>query len=189
MSDSQRINNLFALVTIVLMSIVIIIYVKYVPKDDKPKINSGLECQKDVICFEKVYDEALLKEGLALLNKGDYEILGGLTSAKYMTPVLETKITVEQSDIMFQEAINIPKNDNPQKYLTISYQLIENDKQDPNKKSNSPNCKLYAGYILTSFQINGVQFFRMQIDFNTYELEEIKKRINCTIEAFKNHEK
>jgi hypothetical protein len=190
MNQSQKINNTFALITIVMMTIVITIYVKYVPKEEpKPSLNSGLECQKEVICFDKIYDLELLKEGVALLSNGNYELLGDISLATHMKPILDTKITIDQSDEMFFKAINIPQNENPQKYLTISYQLIENDKEDPNKKSDSDNCKLFAGYILTSFRINGIQAYRMQIDFNTYEHAEIQKRIDCTIEALKHNGK
>ncbi|QOG12885.1 hypothetical protein [Arcobacter sp. FWKO B] len=185
MNQSIKINNWFALITIVIMTVVITIYVKYVPQETKPILHSNLPCQKEVICFDKVYDIELLKEGYELLQKGNYELLGDITLAKHMTPVLDTKVTIEQTDIMFSKAIDIVQNHDAQKYLTISYQLIENDKEDPNKKSDSDNCKLFAGYILTSFRVNGIQAFRMQIDFNTYDLKEIEQRINCTIEAFK----
>ncbi|MCK9337615.1 MAG: hypothetical protein M0P43_07285 [Arcobacteraceae bacterium] len=187
MNQSQKINNTFALITIVMMTIVILLYVKYIQPEKKPLLHSGLECQKEVICFDKIYDLELLKEGMALLLKGNYELLGDISLATHMKPILDTKITIAEADEMFLKAINIPQNENPQKYLTISYQLIENDKEDPNKKSNSDNCKLYAGYILTSFRINGIQAYRMQIDFNTYELQEIQKRIDCTIEALKHN--
>lgn len=184
MNQSQKINNLFALITIVIMTVVITIYVKYMPKDDQTSYHSGLECQKEVVCFDKVYNPQLLQEGVELLLGGNYELLGDISLAKYMTPILDSKITVQEADLMFLKAINTSINENSQKYLTIAYQIIENDKEDPNKKSDSDNCKLFAGYVLTSFRINGIQAYRMQIDFNTYDLVEIEQRIKCTIEAF-----
>lgn len=191
MRQSHKINNLFTLITIALISIVMFIYVNYIPQESNlPKLpNSGLECQKEVICFDKVFDSKLLQDGIKLLKNGDYSLIGDITPALHMPSLIESKFDLIQSDELFKKAINITQNLDSEQYLTINYQLIENDKLDPNKKSNSAHCKLYAGYLLSSFTLQGKQIFRMQIDFNSYDLEELEKRIDCTIKAFLHHEK
>lgn len=189
--QSMIINNRFTLVTVLLMSMVMIIYVQYVNPDKPQKkrsMNSGLLCQKEVTCFDRVYHPKLLKKGLDLLQKGNYQLEGGMIYSEYMKTILKDKIKFEDVNDYFYKSIGVPQKKLANKFLKIKYEIIENDKAHPNKKtSKSKKCKLYAGYILTSFRLDGKQIYRMQIDFNKYSLEEIKKRIDCTLKAFKHN--
>lgn len=192
MRDSLRINNWLTLVSIIVISITLVIYSKYIApaQQKKAAYNSGIPCQNEstslgkIICFDKVYDKALIKEGLDLFKKGEYSINGGIILSEYMPTKLKDAITIEQSDKMFMDSISIKQNKDAIRRLNINYEIIENDKQNPNKKSNSKNCKLYAGYVLTSFRINNKQLYRIQIDFHSLSHEEISKRIDCTIKSF-----
>lgn len=192
MRNSLRINNWLTLVSIIMISATLVIYSKYIAPTQQKKaaMNSGVPCQNEsttlgkIVCFDKVYDKTLIKEGLELLNAGDYAINGGIILSEYMPSKLKDAINIEQSDKMFEEAVNIDQNKDAIRRLNINYEIIENDKQNPNKKSNSKNCKLYAGYVLTSFRINNKQLYRIQIDFHSLKHEEIRKRIDCTIKSF-----
>lgn len=191
--DGAKVNRLFTLATIVIMSAVISLYVNYIAPaqtDSKKKVkNSGLPCQQDVVCFDKVYDKKLIKEAVFLLNKGNFILSGELEYSSYMQSVLkQMNLDIKEFDSEFKKEIQTAINHNMQKYVRINYEIIENDKKHPNKKnSKSKHCKLYAGYLLTSFKMNGRQIFRMQIDFNNYDIDEIKKRIKCSIKAFRSH--
>ncbi len=192
MRDSLRINNWLTFVSIIIISITLVIYTKYIAPQQQKKaaMNSGIACQNvetklgKIICFDKVYDKKLIKDGYQLLKQGDYAINGGMILAEYMPTKLKDTISIEQSDKMFKDAVDIRQNKKSIKKLNINYEIIENDKQNPNKKSDSKNCKLYAGYILTSFRINNKQLYRIQIDFLQYDKDEIKQRIECTVRSF-----
>jgi hypothetical protein len=190
--DSLRINNWLTFVSIIIISVTLVLYSKYIaPKQQKKAaMNSEIPCQKEstqlgkIVCFDKVYDSKMIKEGLGLLQKGDYSINGGLILSEYMPTKLEKYISLNHTDKYFLDAIDIKVNEESIRKLNINYEIIENDKANPNKKSNSKSCKLYTGYILTSFRINNKQLYRIQIDFHSYDKAEIKKRIECTIESF-----
>lgn len=192
MRDSLRINNWLTFVSIIIISVTLVLYSKYIAPAQQKKavMNSGIACQNDstklgkIVCFDKVYDKEKIKEGLALLEQGDYTLNGGLILSEYMPTELEKYISLNHSDKYFLDAIGIKQNKDSIRKLNINYEIIENDKANPNKKSNSKACKLYTGYILTSFRINNKQLYRIQIDFHSYDKEEIKKRIGCTIESF-----
>lgn len=197
MRDSLRINNWLTFVSIIIISVTLVLYSKYIApaQQKKAAINSGIPCQNEstnlgkIVCFDKVYDATLIKEGLELLQKGEYSISGGIILSEYMPSQLKDVITIEQSDKMFMDSINITQNKDAIRRLNINYEIIENDKQNPNKKSNSKNCKLYTGYVLTSFRINNKQLYRIQIDFHSLDLQEIKKRIDCTVRSFEHNAK
>ena len=193
----MRVNNWLTFVSIIIISVTIVLYSKYIaPAQQKKAVaNSPIPCQKEstelgkIVCFDKVYDKKHIKEGLELLKQGDYAINGGIILSEHMPTKLEKYISLNHSDKYFLDAINIKQNEKSIRKLNINYEIIENDKANPNKKSNSKACKLYAGYILTSFRINNKQLYRIQIDFHSYDKTEIKKRIECTIESFKHNAK
>ena len=164
--ENARLNRLLTLASIVIMSLVITIYVNYIVPKTQPekRQNSGLLCQKETVCFDRIYDKELLKEAVVLLNRGNYILKGEIKTKS---------LTISDIDGMFKK--NLPKNNpNMQKYVRINYKIIENDK----KKG------IYAGYLLTSFMLNEKQVFKMEIAFNKLDKKEIEKRVNCTIKAF-----
>ncbi|WP_419770351.1 MAG: hypothetical protein ACNI3C_00735 [Candidatus Marinarcus sp.] len=184
-SQGQIINNFFTIVTIVIMTAVIVLYSKYVlqPKAQKAKINSGLACQESHYTADKLFEKALIKESITLLQEGNYVINGGFILSEHMPTAIEKKIALKDIDKLFLDTIKTEQNKNVQKFLNIKYEVIENDKNDPGKKNES--CKLNAGSLLTSFRLNGKEVYRMYTDFNQSTLNEINERVTCTMEAFK----
>ena len=176
---STIINNFYSLITIIIMSVAIILYVNYVvPIQKKRDIKEQiLKCQKDVTCFDKVYNGSLLKEG-------KYKLDGGMIYSEYMKTILKDKIKLDEVNNRFKKIINISQKEDLQRFLKITYEVIENDKKHPNKKKGNKKCKLYAGYLLVSFKINGKQIYRIQIDFMQYDIKEIEQRIKCIMDSF-----
>jgi len=172
--QSQIINNFFSLATIVMVSVVLTLYVKYIVKEEKPKrVNSGLLCQKQNQTTDKIINKILLKKGFVLLNKGFYSLDGGIIPSLNTKSVITEEADLTKINNIFLNAIDINLNNEMQKFLTIKYELIEND------KINST----HAGALLTSFRVNNNEVFRVLTDFNKYN--EIKQRVECTLEAFK----
>ncbi|MEA1915759.1 MAG: hypothetical protein U9N30_10670 [Campylobacterota bacterium] len=192
--DGAKVNRFFTLATIVIMAAVMSLYVRFLDEMNQNDVqkeaqNSGLKCQQEVVCFDKVFDAQKLKEAIALYKKGNYTLHGEFEYSQYMPTELKEKINPKNIENYFLNTINITPNPKMQKIVDIYYEVIENDKLHPNKKnSKSKHCKLYAGYLLTSFKVNGKNLFRMQIDFNHYDEKEIQQRINCTLKAFLSHE-
>jgi len=71
--------------------------------------------------------------------------------------------------------------------VVLNYRLIENDRLDPNKKTQ--NCKLYAGYILLSFRLDGEELYRFQIDYMHPQAKDLPDRIQCAVTSFLNGER
>jgi hypothetical protein len=178
--QSQIVNNFFSLATIVMITIVLTLYVKYGPK---PKhIHSDLPCQKLTYTYDKTFDDKkLLEEGFKLLNSGSYLLDGGFIKPRFGKSYLKDEIDIDESNEFFELAIlkeAVEKN----YFLKIKYELIENDKNDPRKTQKE---KKHAGTLISSFRINQNEIFRMYTEFKEYDKSEIKNRINCTIKAFR----
>lgn len=183
-SQGQTINNFFTLVTIVVMSIVLTIYVKYVP--EPPRVNSNLECQKLTTTSDKIFNQNLLNEASTLLNQGAYILDGGFIKPRFGKSYLKDKISVEEADEFFEKHI-LKQSREKNYFVTVKYEIVENDKNDPRKKDAS--CKLHAGSLMTSFRINGKEAFRMHTDFMMYDKKEIEEKIACTVKAFRHNAK
>ena len=191
--QSLIVNNFFTLVSILLISITIVLYSKYISNDDykndnlKEKVIS-LPCEKETFSTSKVFNQKLLNDSIKALNKGHYKLEGGYTKSVYLESMIEDFIKIDELDTYFNAAIQRkPKND-INKYLTISYKIIENDKKDQNNKK-SKDCKFCSGSILTIFKADNIDIFKFYIDFNLYDKNEIDKRIDCTIKAYRNNVK
>ena len=185
---SQIVNNFFTLASIVMITIVIILYAKYGPKEaEKKRVNSNLECQQNTYTIDRITSQKLLAEAKYYLENGLYEVDGGFIKPRFGKFYLKDKITITKANQLFIDAINYKQEKNPVKYLKIKYEIIENDKNDPRKKSLE--SKSYAGTLLSSFRINGKELFMMSSDFLEYSENSIKDRIECTIKAFKENAK
>ncbi|NQY94678.1 MAG: hypothetical protein HRT43_10960 [Campylobacteraceae bacterium] len=173
--QSQLINNFFSLATIILVSAVLALYVKYFVKD-VPRINSGLICQNEIASTtDKLANEKILKLGFRLLNEGSYILDGGLSPSFEFDSVFTQNLNIKQINNIFLKTINIKSTKEKSRFLKIKYELIENEDENLNK----------IGSLLTSFRINNNEVFSMYIDFLTYDMAEIEKRVQCTLEAFK----
>ncbi len=172
--QSQIVNNFFSLATIVMVVSVLVLYMKYIIKEPV-KENSGLVCQKIVNhTTDKVSNEKFLRVGYKLLNDGAYVIDGGMI-ASLANPVITKELNLKQINNIFLNTIDINLTKDTHKFLKIKYELIENEDETNDN----------VGTLLTSFRVNNKEVFRMNINFFTYDLIEIEKRVKCTMEAFK----
>lgn len=189
--DSVIVNNFFTLASIVLISVTIIVYSKFIANDgyEEPtnEVVIPLSCEKDVFTVSKVYNQELLNKSIKALDKGFYKLDGSYRKSQQTPSIIEDFISISELDSYFIKSISKnPKND-IEKYLTIKYYVIENDKKDENKKLS--NCKFCSGAVVSSFLANDKEIFKFYIDFNLYDKSEIEKRIDCTIKVYRNHVK
>lgn len=186
--DSIIVNNFFTLASILMISIVLILYSKYGPEKEKPlRVNSGLECQKLTKTTDRISSLELLKNANYYFENGLFILDGAFIKPRFGKFYLKDKITILEADKFYLDALNYKQKENPVKYLTIKYEIIENDKNDPRKKSIEE--KSFAGNLLTSIRLNGKELFMMNTNFLEYDKESIKNRIECTIKAFKENAK
>lgn len=189
--QSLIVNNFFTLVSILMISITIILYSKYLSNDDYKNDNLKekvipLLCEKETFSTSKVYNQKLLNTSMRALEKGHYKLEGEYIKSVHLESIIENFVSIDELDGYFNDAIQRkPKND-MNKYLTISYKIIENDKKDPNKKKQK-DCKFCSGSILTIFKADNIDIFKFYIDFNLYNKTEIASKIDCTIKAYENN--
>ena len=181
--QSQIVNNFFTLVSIVIITAILSLYVKYGPK---PKhIHSNLPCQKLTYTYDQVNNQKLLPQANKLLNSGAYQVDGGLLKPRFGKSYLKDIISIEQANKYFVQAI-IKQPIERNLFLKIKYEILENDKNDPRKTDAD---RKHAGVLLTSFRMNQKEVFRMYTEFLQYDKETIKEKINCTIKAFRHNAK
>ena len=187
--DSQIINNFFSLATIVMISVVIILYSKYIVKDENqenPKKEIvKLECEKESYTFSKVFNQKLLDKSTKALDKGYYKLEGSYLKAEFMPSSVQEVVSLAEMDKFFIDEIGTKPKKDIEKYLKIKYELVENDKKNPNKKDEKYN--LNSGSVITSFRINAKEIFRVYTDFQFMYKNAIKQRVDCSIKVFKNN--
>ena len=189
--DSVIVNNFFTLASIILIVIVIVIYSKYIANDAYEEVTKEevipLSCEKEIFTVSKVYNQELLNESMKALNKGFYKLEGSYKKAQQTQSIIEDFISIDELNSFYTKVIGKKTKENISRYLTIKYEIIENDKKDVTKKLS--NCKFCSGAILTSFLADEKEIFKFYTDFNLYDKNEIEKRIDCTIKVYKNHVK
>jgi hypothetical protein len=189
--DSVIVNNFFTLASIILIVIVIVIYSKYIANDAYEEVTKEevipLSCEKEIFTVSKVYNQELLNESMKALNKGFYKLEGSYKKAQQTQSIIEDFISIDELNSFYTKVIGKKTKENISRYLTIKYEIIENDKKDVTKKLS--NCKFCSGAILTSFLADEKEIFKFYTDFNLYDKTEIEKRIDCTIKVYKNHVK
>ena len=187
--DSQVINNFFTLATIIMITVVIVLYSKYIVKDESKKEFKkeiiSLECEKQDYTYSKVFNQKLLNKSIKALDKGYYRIEGSYLKAEFMPSSIQNVASLDEIDKFFIHAIGTSPKKDIEKYLKIKYELIENDKKNPNKKNEE--CKLNSGSVMTSFRINSKEIFRIYTDFQFMYKNAIKQRVDCSIKVFKNN--
>lgn len=189
MRQSLVINNFFTLASIIMIAVTITLYSKYIlgDKDTLKDEVKTLACQEESFNTFKVFNQKLLNDSQKALNKGFYQVSGAYVKSKYSASIIEDFISLDELNSFYEKAINIPAKNDIKKFLTIKYEIIENDKKDPNKKQEE--CKLHSGSIVTSFKAGNTEIFRYYTDFKFYDKKEIASRIDCTIKVYKNHVK
>ncbi|XPV67820.1 MAG: hypothetical protein ACNI25_10900 [Halarcobacter sp.] len=184
--DSLIINNFFTLASIVIISCVLILYTNFISEKQTDSIKK-LACEKQSYTYSKVFNEKLLKKSINAIEKGYYKLEGSYLKAVHMKSNIENIVSLDELDGFYIDSLGVkPKND-LEKFLKIKYEIIENDKKDPNKKNEE--CKLNAGSVMTSFKINSTEIFRVYTDFQFMYTNAIKDRIDCSIKVFKNYVK
>ncbi len=187
--DSQIINNFFSLASIIIIAIVIVLYSKYIVKDESlesPKKEIvELQCEKENYTSSKVFNQKLLNKSIKALDKGYYKLEGSYLKAEFMPSSIQEVVSLESMDQFFIDAIASEPKKDIEKYLKIKYELIENDKKNPSKKDEAH--KLNSGSIMTSFRINSKEIFRVYTDFQFMYRNAIKQRVDCSIKVFKNN--
>jgi hypothetical protein len=190
--ESLIVNNFFTLASIVIISITIILYSKFISNDDykneylKEKV-VPLSCEKDTFSTSKVFNQKLLNDSIKALDKGYYKLEGAYTKSVYQNSIIEDFISLDELNNYYKTSIEVSPKKNINKFLTISYKIIENDKRDP--KNKSKDCKLCSGSVMTTFKANEKDIFKFYIDFNLYDKNEIASKIDCTIKAYENNVK
>lgn len=183
--DSIIINNFFTLASIIMVTAVLAVYSKYFgDKKEEIRVNSNLPCQQNIKTTDYITNPQAIKNINYFFDKGLYVLNGGFIKPRFGKFYLKDKITINQANELFIKAIKKTPIENPIKYLTIKYEIIENDKNDPRKKDFE---KKYAGELLSSFRISGQEIFRMKTQFLEYNKASIEERINCTIKALKHN--
>lgn len=185
--DSQVVNNFFTFGTIVIIAVVITLYTRYIASPQEPTKTEKrelvtLSCSQDTYSYSKIFNEKLLVNSLEALQKGYYKLDGGYIKALYTKSYIEDFVTIAEVNSFYINAIGIQPLKNPTKYITIKYEIIENDKRDPNKKSE--DCNLHAGSLQTSFRVNGKEMFRVFSDFKYFDKIEFQDIIDCTIRTY-----
>ena len=190
--QSLIINNFFTLASIVIISVTIILYSKYIVPDIKTKEIKKIEvstlfCQRQNYSLSRVYNQQLLNNSIKALSTGYYKIEGEYIKSQYSKSIIEDFISLEELSTFYTNSINVTPKENINKFLEISYKIIENDKKSPyNKKKKT---KLYSGSIQTTFKANQKKIFSFYTDFRLYDKKEIEAQIDCTIKVYKNHVK
>ncbi len=190
--QSLIVNNFFTLASIIIISITIVLYSKYISNDDYKNDNLKekvipLACEKQTFSTSKVYNQKLLNDSIKALDKGFYKLEGSYTKSVYLSSIIEDFVSLKELDNYYNNAIQRKPKADINKYLTIFYKIIENDKKDP--KKNPKDCKFCSGSILTTFKAENKDIFKFYIDFNLYDKNEIASKIDCTIKAYENNVK
>lgn len=183
---SQIINNFFTFGTIVMISIVITLYSKYFGQNENEPLPLPSKL-KVLACFDenskvRFTNSTLLQEATKALSKGFYKIDGGYIKPLNTKSYVQEYISLEEIDSFFIEAIKKDKTKNPTKYITIKYELIENDKTN---KDLDKNKKFNFGALQTSIRLNGKEILWVFTDFRFFDKIELRKITDCTIRTLK----
>ncbi|MDD2896033.1 MAG: hypothetical protein PHG81_08430 [Aliarcobacter sp.] len=189
--DSVLVNNFFTIASIVLIVITITIYSKYIANDAYDEVTKEevipLSCEKEVFSASKVYNQELLNKSMKAFNKGFYKLEGSYKKSQQTQSIIEDFISLNELNSYYVKSIEKKPKVDINKYLTIKYEIIENDRKEQNKKIS--NCKFCSGGILTSFLADDKEIFKFYIDFRLYDKNEIASKIDCTIKVYENNVK
>ncbi len=183
---SQIINNFFTFGTIVMISIVITLYSKYFGQTQNEPLPLPSKL-KVLACFDenskvRFTNSTLLQDAFKALSKGFYKIDGGYIKPLNTKSYIQEYISLDEMNSFFKESIKTTKAKNPAKYVTIKYELIENDKTDKNLDEKK---KFNFGALQTSIRLNGKEILWVFTDFRFFDKIELKKITDCTIRTLK----
>ena len=153
-------------------------------KKEDTKKEVRVPCQKKTVTFEQFSNIKLIREAIDLLKTNNYKIISRIELSKYMESKILNYITKEKADQLLINTINkyIKEKKDSTKKLVIDYYIYENDKEDKGKKSEK--AKLYAGYLVFVFKLDGKQIYKIQTDFMKMDTSDIPDRMDCVIKSF-----
>jgi hypothetical protein len=156
-----------------------------ITQDKLPGKAKRLDCHKKTTVFERGYGIKDIKEAQELLYSGNYKITSGIDKAIHMKSSLFNFVNIEKLDKNFAffllQKVKTQKKETG--ILQVDYIVYENDKEDPNKKSEK--SKLFRGYVVMKFKNqNNKVVYQVQIDFMNNEGKDIPKALECAMESF-----
>jgi len=171
---------LYPLVIIVIVGIIVVeIYQQLNPTKAK---SQRLSCHKEVIVFERVYNEEMTQQLQEAIRNNAFTIEMEVEKSVYMpTQLFEHISEKEVYNKVLQSFEAQAQSHSDEKRLKIDLHLYENDKDDPKKKNEE--AKKYAGYLGFRYWLDGVEVYRFQIDFMDMQAKDIDKRIDCAVES------
>lgn len=187
--QSQVINNFFTFASIIIISITLTLYVKYIANEPEitKEVVTPLSCEKNYLTKYKVYNQKLLNDSLKALRKGYYRIEGSYEKSTNKSSMIEDFISKEELESLYIQAIGKTYKENINKFLNIEYVIIEKDKN--NKANKIKRDSFYSGSIMTTFKADNKDIFKIFTDFKLYDKKEIYSRIECSIKVYKNNAK
>ena len=146
-----------------------------------------LECQKNIVFFEKVLDANMIAMAQKDFKNSNYSFKITKEEAKYMKPRLFQYVDIDEVQKYFLSSSHTnPKVSNDDAKMEVSLYIYENDKNDPGKKTKK--SKLYAGYVIlgikTKIEGRNHSIYRAQADFMDLDGKDVHKRIDCLIKSF-----
>ena len=170
--------------TIALLVAVMFVIIKSVyDQTQKPSAKAvRLACHTKSVVFEKVQNQALIKELQNALRSGDVAITTKTLEAKHMpTRLFEYLKASDVEQKTHQELAKHAFSSPVQKKAKIHITIYENDKLDPGKKNTE--AKLYAGYLIYQFSLDTQPVYKIQIDFMDLKALDVNEKIACAIDS------
>ena len=175
-------NKLLPIVVLTVITIIIFAVFEEVNKYDPKK--KRLECQEKTVTFEKINFEDPIWESNNLIETNNFIIKSDIEYSKHMDSHLIDILDIKQADKILNEVLKkyITSNKPNDKKLLIDYYIYENDKKDKGKKG--AKSKLYAGYLVFEFKLNGKVLYKIQTDYMDIDGKDIQERMDCIIKSF-----
>ena len=151
---------------------------------NKKSANSArLECHKKSTTFEYVYQKEQVTTIQDAIKSNHVVIKSKFKLSEHMLTKLAKHISLSEVDKMIQDQIDLRKMTDKKstKELLIDYFIYENDKEDPGKKT--AKSKLYAGYLVFHFLVEGEKVYRIQIDFMDLQGKDIEEKVGCVFDS------
>ena len=170
--------------TIALLIGVMFIIIKSVyDQTQKPSAKAArLACHTKSVVFEKVQNQALIKELQNALRGADVSIATSTLESQYMpTRLFEYLKASDAEQQTRQELAKYALSSPVQKKAKIHITIYENDKLDPGKKN--AEAKIYAGYLIYQFYLADEAVYKIQIDFMDLKATDVDQKIKCAIDS------
>ncbi|MGB1227475.1 MAG: hypothetical protein ACPG9K_06240 [Poseidonibacter sp.] len=167
--------------------IVLVLFVTFAVFEELNKFDpkkKRLQCQEKTITFEKIEFENPIWETNNLIETNNFVIKSNIEYSKFMKSHLINILNVQQADDILNKILKqYIKSDKPNnKKLEIDYYIYENDKEDKGKKG--AKSKLYAGYLVFEFKLEGKVVYKIQTDYMNIDGNDIEERMNCVVKSF-----